>query len=159
MNKQPLFTPGFILIVLGIVFLIANLSDVPMRQLWPAFVVAPGLYFFGIYFSDRENYGVLMPAAILTTIGLLFFYCVYAGWWQMRYLWPIFMLAPGVGFFLMYFLGRREWGLLIPAGVLSSLGGLFLVVQSPYRAYWPLLLIAAGIIFIVLQQRGKFPIR
>jgi len=128
-----------------------------MKQLWPIFVLAPGIFFFALYFSNPKDYGVLMPASILTIIGCLFFYCTFYGWYNMKYLWPWFILAPAIGFILMYFLGPREQGLLIPAGILSTLGLIFLLVQSEYNYLWPIILILAGAVIIILSWRPKPP--
>jgi Na+/melibiose symporter-like transporter len=157
MNNVRSWAPGLLLIILGALLLAGNLYHVSMKQLWPVFVVGPGLFFFALFLSNQKDYGLLMPASILTVIGCLFFYCAFYGWYNMRYLWPWFMLAPAIGFVLMYFLGIREQGLLIPAGILSGLGLIFLVVQSELDYLWPLILILAGILVIVSSWQPKRP--
>jgi len=142
---------GVLLIVIGIIFIIGNTSPMGMETLWPVFPLAVGVAFFIGYFYDRKNYGLLMPGSILTVVSLLFFYCNFFGWWRMETLWPVFVLAPGVGFVAMYFGGEKEQGLLIPAGILGAIGIVFLFLSSGLSDYWPVFLILAGILLILLQ--------
>jgi len=142
---------GILLIVIGLVFFIGNISRVSMDYLWPVFPLAVGIMFLVGYFNDRKNYGLLMPGSILTVVSLLFFYCNFSGWWHMEYLWPIFILAPASGFFAMYFGGNKDQGLLIPGFILAVVGCVFLFLSSGVGDFWPVFLIAAGIIMIVIQ--------
>lgn len=73
----------------------------------------------------------------------------------METLWPVFILAPAVGFLAMYFGGAKEQGLLIPAGILSGVGVIFLFVTSGFGDYWPLFLILAGVLLILLKGLPK----
>ncbi len=140
---------GIFLILIGCVFLIGNLSQVGMEILWPVFPFAVGLAFWIGYIYDRKNIGLLMPGSILVVISLLFFCCAIFDWWRMETLWPVFIMAPAVGFVAMYFGGKKEQGLLIPAGILFSIGIIFLFVSSGLGDYWPVLLIIAGVLLIV----------
>jgi len=140
--------PGILLIVLGIVFLLPNFTDLRARELWPVFILAPGVAFFFMYSRERSNYGLLMPAAILTVISVMFF-SMTLGWASMQTIWPLFIMAPGIGFLLMYLLGKREKGLLIPAGILNALGLIFLLGVSDYDYLWPVILIVVGLVFLL----------
>ena len=146
---------GLFLIVMGIAFLIGNFSRVGMEALWPIFPLAVGLAFWVGYLYDRKNYGLLMPGSILVVVSLLFFYCNFQGWWHMETLWPVFILAPAAGFIAMYVGGAKDQGLLIPAGILTAVGVIFLFVSSGLGDYWPVFLIIAGILLIVLWGRPK----
>jgi hypothetical protein len=72
------------------------------RDLWPVFVLGPGVALYIGFLRDRSSYGLLMPATVLTVVGLMFFYCIFEGWFMMRTIWPFFIIAPGLGFLLMY---------------------------------------------------------
>ena len=145
--------PGIMLIALGVLFLIANLSHYNLESLWPVFVLGPGVAFIVMFFRDRNNYGVLMPGTILTVIGLLFFACTMYGWDQMERLWPLFIMAPGLGFVMMYLFGKHERGLLIPAGILTGLGLVFLmgINESDYLS--PAVLILLGLLFLIRWKK------
>ena len=151
--KKSLF-PGLALIVLGIVFLLPNFTSLRPHDLWPTFVLGTGIFFLISYLSDRSNYGLLMPATILTVIGLMFFYCVFEGWYMMRYIWPLFIVGPGLGFLLMYQFGKKEKGLLIPGGILTGIGALFLIGFSDSEYLLPVILIGIGIV-LLFQTRGR----
>ena len=137
---------GIFLIAIGILFLIGNISRVGMEVLWPTFPLAIGLAFWFRYFKDRDNPGMLMPGTILIITSLLFLYCTLFGWSHMENLWPLFIIAPGAGFVAMYFGGNKDQGLLVPAGVLITVGILFLFISSGLRDFWPVFLIFAGIL-------------
>ncbi len=140
--------PGILLIVLGIIFLLPNVTPIRMHELWPFFILGLGIYFFILFFTDRSNFGLLMPASVLTVMGLLFLYCAAAGWQAMNMLWPLFIIGPGIGFFLMYALGKKERGLLIPAFILTGLGCIFLMGTAGAEDYWPIILILIGALLL-----------
>lgn len=146
---------GILLILIGILFLVGNTSRMGMELLWPVFPLAVGIAFWIGYFNDRKNYGLLMPGSILIVVSVLFMYCNLTHWWRMEYLWPIFILAPATGFVAMYFGGSRDSGLLIPAGILGAVGFIFLFLSSGLGDYWPVFLIVAGLLLILLQGLPK----
>lgn len=149
---------GIFLVILGAVFLIGNLSDVSMEMLWPVFPLAVGLAFIVGYLYNRSNFGLLMPGSIFMVIGFLFLYLSIFGWWHMEDLWPVFIIAPSVGFLAMYFGGTRDKGLLVPAGILGGLGLIFFFISAGMGGWWPVLLILAGGIILArhfLMGEGK----
>jgi hypothetical protein len=151
MDRRSVF-PGILLILLGIVFLLPNFMDVRVGDLWPVFLLGPGLAFFIMFTRDKKNYGLLMPATILTVMGLMFFGTTLR-MTSMETIWPMFVIAPGLGLFLMYLLGKREKGLLVPAGILICVGLVFLIGVSEYSYLWPAVLIAIGIVLLLNAKR------
>jgi hypothetical protein len=144
--------PGIILIALGILFLLPNFVAVRGRDLWPLLMIGAGIVFYVAFFLNRSNFGLLMPATILTVYGSLFYYCKIEGWESITTLWPFFMIGPGLGLILMYLFGKKEPGLLIPAGMLITLGLIFLLGATRFDYLWPALLILAGL-FVLLGGR------
>ena len=65
---------GIGLVILGVLFLSENFGYIEFnfQNVWPAFVLLAGIGFIIGYLQDRKNYGLLMPASILTIYGLLF---------------------------------------------------------------------------------------
>jgi hypothetical protein len=97
-----------------------------------------------------------MPGTILLIYGLLFWYNIQYGWWHMgaSNLWAFFLIGPGLGFLMMYLLGKRDSGLLVPASILIGLGIIFLAGWSNVSLLWPIILIAIGI-RLILKHRGR----
>ena len=146
---------GLVLIGLGLLFLADNLDIVELdfSSLWPILVLLFGLAFVLSFLHNRKNYGLLMPATIFTLYGLLFWYCSLTDWNNMHSLWPLFLIGPGLGFYLMYLLGGKEKGLLVPAGILVGLGLIFLLRFNIMLKYWSLILIVMGVYLIYKHFR------
>ena len=142
---------GIVLIILGVLLLFGNLSEFGMSRLWPVFPFIVGVGFWIGYFQDRQNHGLLMPGTILVVISLLFLYCNITTWSNMETLWPIFILAPAVGFIAMFLGGNRDKGLLFPSGILTLIGIIFLAITHGLSEFWPILLIIAGALLILSQ--------
>lgn len=155
MQNKGVFTIGLVLILFGIIFLLTNLGTLDLSYMWPSIPLLVGVGLILGYLNSRKDYGLLMPGSILVIISLLFFYCNAAGWRQMEYLWPIFILAPSCGFFLMYFCGVREKGLLVPAFILLAIGLIFLMINTYLGVFWPILLIIAGLVLIAINLIRK----
>jgi len=145
--------PGIMLIVLGIIFLLPNFTPLQGQDLWPILILGPGILFYIMFIQDRANYGLLMPATVLTFSGFLFFYCIINGWHLMRTLWPVLMIAPGIAFLLMYAFGKKENALLVPGIILTALGGVFLIGATDYDYLWPVALIVLGIVLLFGARR------
>lgn len=152
--KKKTLVPGIVLIVLGIIFLLPNFTSLRWREIWALFVLAPGIWLFVLYAGDREKYGLLMPASVITVCGAILLYCSLTDWSAMEDLWPLFIMAPGLGFVLMYLLGKKEPGLLVPAVVLLGLGLLFLVNWDLHGFFWPVILIGIGLFLLLRRRRG-----
>ena len=145
---------GVGLVILGILFLFENFGYIAFdfQDIWPGCVILAGAGFWIGYIQDKKNSGLLMPGTILIIYGLMFFYCSVEGWQSMSYLWPLFIIGPGIGFFMMYLFGQKEKGMLIPASILTGLGILFMLSKSGVMRYWPIVLIILGIVMIVRYQ-------
>lgn len=74
-------------------------------------------------------------------------------------LWPLFLLVPGLVFEASYFSTRKNPGILVPGGILTILGGLFLfeiVTKWNYVMYtWPVYLLAVAFGLIQLYIFDK----
>ncbi len=153
-SSQKSLVPGLILIALGILFLLPRFTDLRLGQLWPYIILGGGILFFLGFILNRSDFGLLMPGTILTVSGLLFIYCTVEGWWLMRDLWPLFIIAPGLGFVLMYLFGKREYGLLVPAGILLAVGSFFMVGKTSLDYLLAGVLIIVGIILLLKPRKG-----
>jgi len=153
MSEQPKnhsnYTVGIILILLGAFFLCVQLGLVNWDNFWPIILIVGGLLFYLGFLVNRRNFGLLMPGTILLVIGVLFFYTNQGYWHRMDELWPTFVLAPGLGFILMYIFGPKGNALWIPATVLIVLACLFYGRLWGIFRYWPVILIAVGLYLLV----------
>ncbi len=146
---------GVILIVLGSLFALDHLQMIRLSWavLWPLFLLLPGIAFHAAFFDNpRNNAGLLVPGGILTSYGLLFLAAAIVGWQILQVLWPVFILGVALGLFELYLFGPREPGLLVPTGILTVIGGLFLAINVFHLGgglIIGMILIAAGIIVVV----------
>ena len=146
------FFPGILLIGLGVIFLLPKITNLQMHDLWSLILLVIGVAFFVGFLADRSRLGFLIPAGVLITIGSLFLYCSLEGWWHMGTLWPIFIAAPGVGFLLQYFFGRRDEGVLQTSLILVGAALVFLALLSEGGLVLPALLIALGAFFLFFRR-------
>lgn len=151
---------GILLIIIGAGSLATNWLNINLfglSNMWPLFVLIPGVCFEYAYFRTRRNPGLLVPGGILVTIGLLFFFETFTNWYFSGYTWPIYILAVAVGLFQLYYFGIREVALLaVSVGiggfamlflVNNIFGGMFRWLRS--SSLLPIVLIAVGVIIII----------
>ncbi|MCX7920577.1 MAG: DUF5668 domain-containing protein [Clostridia bacterium] len=97
---------------------------------------------------DRKNSSL---GLILIALGFLFLanQIFDLRLFTMSTLWPIFILAPGLVFEFSYFMTGRNPGLLVPGGILSTIGLLFFfetLTRWHFAAYtWPVYILAPAV--------------
>ena len=141
---------GLFLLCIGVLLILANFGviEIVWDNLWPLFLLIPGILFELSYFIYRKDAGLLVPGGILITYGLLFSVNVIYGWHLMENLWPIFPLGVAIGLFQLFLFGGREKGLLIPVGILGAISLFFLVnnlLFVDFRFLAGILLVVIGI--------------
>ena len=139
---------GLFLLIIGIVLILVNFKviDIVWENLWPVFLLVPGILFEMGYFIFRKDAGLLVPGGILITYGILFSVNVVYGWHLMEDLWPVFPLGVAIGLFQLYLFGVREKGLLIPVGILGVIS-LFFLFSNLFFIDFKLLV---GIILVII---------
>ena len=101
--------------------------------MWPGIVVLVGILFWlGFIFGKDHDPGLAFVGTIVTLTGLFFFLFTFnvdllglgrVDWGDMALLWPAFPLIVGIAFVVLWAAGRfRDWGVLIPAGILLLVG-------------------------------------
>lgn len=170
MDRRGTVIIAVVLITVGAYLLLANLNVIPLypiEQMWPAIVVFVGvLFWLGFIFGKDHDPGLAFVGTIVTLTGLFFFLFTFnvdlfglgrVDWSDMALLWPAFPLIVGVAFVVLWAAGRfRDWGVLIPAGILLLVGlggfaytlGEVAVFQNILQ-WWPLLLIFFGVIVLI----------
>ena len=156
-STAPNYFLGIFLILLGVLILLIQLDRFGWEDFWPLIIIAGGVLFILGFIFNRENYGLLMPGTILFITGVLFFYMTQSRWHYMENLWPTFVLAPGIGFFLMFLFGPKGNHLWIPGLILVSLALIFYAEFWYSFKFWPVLLIIIGIYLILSKTKLKKP--
>ncbi len=139
---------GFLLLFIGVLLILSNFGviEIAWDNLWPLFLLIPGILFELSYFIYRKDAGLLVPGGILSTYGLLFLVNVIYGWHLMDNLWPIFPLGVAIGLFQLYLFGGREKGLLIPVGILGAISLFFLINNLLFVDF----MLLAGIVLVII---------
>jgi len=145
---------GIFLIILGAFILIIQSGYVYWGNFWPFILIIGGMLFFFGFFLNRKNFGLLMPGSILLIIGVLFLYTSHNHWHCMEQLWPTFVLAPGVGFLLMFLFAPKGNALWIPGSILVTLALIFYARFCCFFRYWPIVLILVGL-YLIFSGFGK----
>jgi len=151
---------GLLLLFIGAMLILSNFGviEIVWDNLWPLFLLIPGIVFELSYFIYRKDAGLLVPGGILITYGLLFLVNVIYGWHLMENLWPIFPLGVAIGLFQLYLFGEREKGLLIPVGILGAISLFFLInnlVFIDFRLLAGILLVLIGIWIIFKKAKSS----
>lgn len=107
-NQKGAVFPGTILFLLGLFYFLRNyeiISYYYMREVWPVFLLILGLAFFAVFLTKPEDWGVLIPAAILVLLGVSFlmreFHIIRWNVWDViGDYWPIILIIIGAGIIL-----------------------------------------------------------
>ena len=118
-RKQSLVWGG-LLILFGVMALVETYTDLT-AWVWVAVLAAAGLVMFGVYLTDRSQWGLLIPAYVLwavaglialTTLNIL----------RDESVATYVLAAIALPFLVAFLRDRSRWGLLIPAYVLLAVG-------------------------------------
>jgi len=118
-RKQSLVWGG-LLILFGVMALVETCTDLT-AWVWVAVLAAAGLVIFGVYLTDRSQWGLLIPAYVLwavaglialTTLNVL----------RDESVATYVLAAIALPFLVAFLRDRSRWGLLIPAYVLLAVG-------------------------------------
>lgn len=165
-NRSGSIAWALVLIGLGVWFLLGNLGfQLPnMSQMWPIFVLVPGLAaLVGYAVGEDHEPGLAFLGTAATLLGVFFFMTTLGigglTTSDMGRLWPVYPLIGGVAFVVQWIAsGFKDWGALIPAGIALIVGvvGLGAVVIGETGRFinllvrgWPLILILIGLGLLV----------
>ena len=102
---------GLGLLGLGLFFLLATIFGGVMSLTWPFFVLAPGLFlFYMVRHFGKKAAGLVIPASIISMVGLLLFYQNLTNHWESwAYAWSLVVpTALGIGISVYGDLNRDE---------------------------------------------------
>jgi hypothetical protein len=152
---------GILLILLGACLLLARMSPdfqalLPQNLGWPLSLVGVGLLLLVIGLVSGTP-AMAVPACVVAGIGLILNYQVATGdWGSWLYMWALIPGFAGFGTVLAGILGMNP-SRSIPDGLWTMVVSLalFLVFSSifggpvPAGPYWPVLLIALGLVGLI----------
>jgi len=159
---------GLVLILLGMLFLVVQI--VPELQAsitfsWPLIIVGVGVVLL-ILAALARTPGLTVPACVVGGVGAILTWQNSTGNWDSwAYAWTLIPGFVGLGVILNGLLGGEDirqavsagfWSILISLGLFVIFGSLFGALEIKGR-YWPLLLIALGLLVFVKEagHRGS----
>lgn len=96
-SRDFLIMPGTILVIYGVVFfLIAKYTWATIESLGPVFILAPALGLYFTYLISQRNRSVLVTAAVLGVISLIFLLNSVP---VFKYIWPF--ITAGLGIYII----------------------------------------------------------
>jgi hypothetical protein len=165
MNNRSNLIFGIILITIGAILLVANLTDyrIGWSYLGPAILIFIGILFFASI-KSRQRAGAIFPGIIFFVTGLAFFLTNFSSFYEVliRIEFHTFvMLVLTVAFLGLYLIRPQEVGLLVPTAVFAMLGALFLLNDfwildwDSIGRLWPLIPIGIGVAIVIHGLRRK----
>ena len=155
-QKNSLF-PGIALIVVGLWLVSRRVLDwtPEWEYIYPvAMILIGGFLIWETFIRNRSK--ALFWGVVLLGLGAFFFlrnYDFIPYFYSDEY-WPIFLIALCLGFFALFVMNPKDWGVLIPALILlffgigyglRNLDGRFRGFERIVETYWPALLILIGL--------------
>jgi hypothetical protein len=155
MSKLTSLTLGILFIIIGIALFLDKLAvwQLEWYTVYPVLLIA--LAVLAGYSTFKGNTSSVFWAVTLGILGVAFALRNYAliPYYHTEELWPLFVLAPGIGFLSLYIVRPTDWGVLIPGSLLTFFGLITLLRTLGYswyvihsvQTYWPLILIVIGL--------------
>jgi hypothetical protein len=157
-TKRSTLAVGILLVLVGAYFIVANLVPafndwMNVTMSWPLIIIAVGvgLLVLGLLVGAPE---MAIPAVIVGGIGGILYYQNLSGnWGSWSYMWALIPGFSGLGMLLGKMLGAR--GEHTVRAALDTIGTslvMFVIFGAFFGAfkmlgdYWPLLLVAAGVL-------------
>ncbi len=142
---------GFIFICIGIAFFLqrAGAIHISAGSAWPfLFIIMSAGFHAGFIFAKKtpEQAELLVPGGMFFVLGRLFCFETATGWTYSDVTWPVYIWAPALGLFELWYFGGRKLGVLIPAFILTAVGALCFAGML-MTGLWPLLIIATALLF------------
>ncbi len=111
---------GSLLILFGLVGLVEVYTDLTAWA-WVVILAAAGLGIFGIYLTERSDWGLLVPAYVMGSVAALVA-LIELDVLRDEFIATFVLMAVALPFLVGFLRNRERWGLLIPAYVLLAVG-------------------------------------
>jgi hypothetical protein len=159
---------GGLFIVTGMVLLLEKFKVINFswHEFYPFLLMGIGVVHFLRAVKGQTNYAFWGTGFL--TLGFFFFlrnFDIVEDLWFSD-VWPVFLIALGLGFIVLFAFRPTDWALIIPGFFLTIVGILLFMDQMDLswwygkyitRNFWPLVLVAIGAAMIVssLTKRPK----
>ncbi|NLI39819.1 MAG: hypothetical protein GX421_01335 [Caldisericales bacterium] len=104
--------PAIILIGIGKLFFITQTQmfgpGLNTGNLWPFFIIIPGLAFVGLWLTNVKNYGVLVPAAACLITGSVFLGTEFSGASFVTFIVPAVVVLIGIVIIAQVFIKKPD---------------------------------------------------
>jgi hypothetical protein len=168
MHKRSSIIVGIILILVGVLFLLAQLFpslaiNLNISQQWPLIIVSVGgLLLLSALLGTPS---LAIPGSIVAGIGgILYVQNLTNTWDSWAYIWTLIPGFVGIGMLISGLLGHRRrsmWRegsrLLLISFVLFFVFAAFFNGLGSFGRYWPVLLIVAGLWMVWPRRRSNRP--
>lgn len=157
MNRKKSIIGGVILILLGLLFLAGEIAPQYFQFWdWPVIIIGVGVVFW-IWALLAGVGGLAIPGTILAGIGGILYYQNLTGdWASWSYIWALIPGFVGLGVILNGLIEREfkdslsgGLTLIIISLIMFFAFGSFFGLDRSLAQYWPVLLIALGLISLV----------
>jgi uncharacterized membrane protein HdeD (DUF308 family) len=154
-EKKASTIPGIVLILIGLVILLNrfDIVDWYWQDIYPIGLIILGLlFFYSVIF--RKNTNAVFGGTVCLLLGIFFFLRNYdlMPFYFWDEIWPVILIAFGIGFIVLYVFKPEDWGVLIPGSILLFIGlvalahtmDLYWRTEELVEHYWPVILIVIG---------------
>ncbi len=156
-KMRPLW--GALVVLVGIIFLLNEIGlDIRLGDYWPLFLIIPGLFFLGIFYTKRNSpgiEGILIPGTILTLLGLFFIFQNKTDWQHNPRLSFVYTFIVALAFFAAHLMGDKKRGYLIPAWILIGVSAIIFFSTYTQNLILPIILIIVGLWLLFKPKKQK----
>ncbi len=92
--------PGLVLIGIGVIFLLNNLTDFELHNWWALFILIPAFASLGNFwrvYRGTGRFGNDARGSLIGAIILFFVAAVFLFGWSWGAVWPFFLIIAGLG--------------------------------------------------------------
>lgn len=143
---------GFLLIIMGALFLLESLGLLALGGAWSVLFFASAIAFASVFARNRDAWWAVIPAMALFGIGALVAIGAYLGTAGESWGAGIFLGSLALAFWIIYLTTRRrQWWAIIPGGVLLALAGS--LILEPYigeEGFVAVFMLGMGLTFVLL---------
>lgn len=163
MTRKTNLVGGIILVLLGLIFLAKEIAPQYFQFWdWPIFIIGLGIVFF-IWALVSGTGGLAVPGAILSGIGgILYYQNMSQDWASWSYIWALIPAFVGVGVIIGGLIDKNYRDafssgltLIVISAILFLVFGSAFGLDTEFTQYWPVLLIALGLISLVRVAFSK----